>query len=131
MGVLANSTKSFEGKLKIAFLVEWIVYLVIAAISCVSIGPFIQDMINQSLAPSPTSDIFVLWKDPPIHPTLKVYLFNITNLDPWLKGVDSVLNFQEVGPYAYRETWRKTNVRFHRYNILVSLHVVSKNGIFL
>ena len=111
---MAGMLKSFEGKLKLAFAVEWTAYLVVTILGCAFIGTFIQNMINKSMAPSPDSDIFNLWKSPPIHPTMKIHLFNITNLDEWMSGNDDVLKYQEIGPYSYLETWKKEGVRFFR-----------------
>ena len=104
---------SFESRLKTIFIVEWTAYLLVTIFSCMFIGGFIQDLINQQLATSPDSDIFDMWQNPPIHPKMKIHLFNITNIDQWLSGEQDILNLSEVGPYVYKETWQKTNVNFH------------------
>ena len=106
--------KTFEGKFKAVFAVEWIIYLIVSIAGCALVGGLIQSMISGSMAPSPDSDIYKLWKNPPIHPTMKLHLFNITNLDEWMSGVDDVLKYQEIGPYSYLETWKKDNVKFYR-----------------
>lgn len=43
-----------------------------------------------------------MWKTPEAHVYLKVYIFNVTNRDDFLAGIDEKLRFQEVGPYVYR-----------------------------
>ena len=43
-----------------------------------------------------------VWLNPPIEPLLKLYVFNITNPEEVLEGVDPVS--QELGPYVYRSS---------------------------
>ena len=42
------------------------------------------------------------WLTPPIVPLLNVYVFNITNPQDVLKGLDPIT--QELGPYVYSST---------------------------
>lgn len=42
-----------------------------------------------------------MWEKPEVDLLLKVYLFNITNKDAFLKGTEK-LKVQEVGPYVYK-----------------------------
>ena len=63
---------------------------------------------------SPDSDIYLLWKKPPVNPEMKIYLFNMTNLEAWMNGTQPKLRVEEVGPFVYRETWRKKNITFHQ-----------------
>ncbi|XP_014600666.1 PREDICTED: scavenger receptor class B member 1-like isoform X1 [Polistes canadensis] len=58
-------------------------------------------------------EIFEFWRKPDVDIFLKVYLFNITNHDEFLSGKDSKLNFQEVGPYVYKEKMEHGNVKFN------------------
>ena len=76
-------------------------------------GQIVQLMINQSLVMSPTSDLYKLWQDPPVQPELRVYLFNLTNIDDWMNGSVEKLHVEEVGPYVYQEIWTKKNITFH------------------
>ena len=76
---------------------------------------FSLGMINSQLVVSPDSDIFSLWRHPPVNPNMKIYLFNLTNVDAWLNGSDAKLRVEEVGPWVYRETWMKKNITFHEY----------------
>ncbi|XP_022199690.1 scavenger receptor class B member 1 isoform X1 [Nilaparvata lugens] len=59
------------------------------------------------------SETFLMWRDPPVVLHLKVYLFNVTNKDAFLRGEDDILKFEEVGPYVYRENMRHGNVTFN------------------
>ena len=47
-------------------------------------------------------EIFELWRLPPVDLYLKVYLFNVTNHEEYMAGIDKKLKFQEVGPYVYK-----------------------------
>ncbi|XP_015173130.1 PREDICTED: scavenger receptor class B member 1 isoform X2 [Polistes dominula] len=58
-------------------------------------------------------EIFEFWRKPDVDIFLKVYLFNITNHEEFLSGKDSKLNFQEVGPYVYKEHMEHGNVKFN------------------
>jgi len=70
-------------------------------------------MVNKSLIISPTSEKYYLWENPPVSPEIRVYLFNITNSEKWLKGKDPKIKVDQVGPFVYKEFWKKTNVTFH------------------
>lgn len=56
----------------------------------------------QKLVMSEGDEAFEMWKKPEAHVYLKVYIFNITNRDEFMSGIDEKLRFQEVGPYVYR-----------------------------
>lgn len=47
-------------------------------------------------------EAFELWKTPQAAVYVKVYIFNVTNHEDFLAGIDEKLRFQEVGPYVYR-----------------------------
>ena len=47
-------------------------------------------------------EIFELWRSPPVDLYLKVYLFNVTNHEEYMSGIDKKLKFQEIGPYVYK-----------------------------
>jgi len=55
----------------------------------------------QVLTMSEGSFIFNLWLKPPVPVYLKVYIFNVTNAEEFLKG-GVKLKLQQVGPYVYR-----------------------------
>ena len=101
-------------KLAVAlFSLEWICIICSGILSYLYMGNWIQNMINQSLVTSPQSDLFEMWKNPPVQPILSVYLFNYTNTELWLDGTDEKLIVEEVGPYCYQEVWQKKNVKFN------------------
>lgn len=50
------------------------------------------------------------WIDPPVEPKLKIWVFNFTNPDEFLKGAKPKL--QEVGPYVFQEDWYKDNIKW-------------------
>ena len=70
-------------------------------------------IVNKSLVISPTSEKYYLWEDPPVSPELRIYFFNITNAEKWLGKIDSKIKVSQVGPFVYKELWKKTNVIFH------------------
>uniref|UniRef100_A0A0P4WMB1 Scavenger receptor class B member 1 n=1 Tax=Scylla olivacea TaxID=85551 RepID=A0A0P4WMB1_SCYOL len=77
----------------------------------VMFDPMVNSLIFKELVIRNNTDVYKNWKDPPIVPHLKIYFFNITNKEEFLEGSKPV--FQEVGPYCYREHWRKINISFH------------------
>ena len=93
--------------------IEWVFLIIYGILSYLYMGDFIQMMVNQSLVMSPTSDLFKLWKDPPVQPEMRVYLFNLTNIEEWMNGSVEKLHAEEVGPYVYQEIWTKKNITFH------------------
>lgn len=50
---------------------------------------------------SPNSLVFELWRKPPIDIFIKVYIFNITNSEEFLRGEEK-LKVVEAGPYVYQ-----------------------------
>nr|CAD7197107.1 unnamed protein product [Timema douglasi] len=68
---------------------------------------------EERLVISNTSETFSLWQRPPVHPLLKMFIFNYTNVDNFKDGIDDKLNVQEVGPYIYSETVEKVNIVFN------------------
>lgn len=53
------------------------------------------------------------WTVPPVEPQLKLYIFNYTNTERWLEGLDEKLTVKELGPYVYSEKFEKVNVTFN------------------
>ena len=50
------------------------------------------------------------WIDPPVHPVLNIYMFNLTNPDEFLQGAKP--RYDEIGPYVFTDTWEKDNVQW-------------------
>lgn len=70
-------------------------------------------IINSALKFSPKSDAYKAWKtnDPPL--ILDLYLFNWTNSDR-LYDKNVKPNFEEVGPYRFKEVKEKVNITFNQ-----------------
>lgn len=47
-------------------------------------------------------EIFNLWQTPPVELYIKVYLFNITNAEAFMRGDEPKMRVEQVGPYVYR-----------------------------
>jgi len=45
---------------------------------------------------------------------MKIYLFNVTNAESWLKGIDRKIKIEQIGPFVYKENWKKNNITFHK-----------------
>ena len=58
-------------KLTLFLSIEWAFLIIYGILSYLYMGQLIQLMINQSLVMSPKSDLFKLWKDPPVQPELR------------------------------------------------------------
>ncbi|CAB3365605.1 Hypothetical predicted protein [Cloeon dipterum] len=69
-------------------------------------------VVNYVLTMSEGSFIFNLWLKPPVPVFLKVYIFNVTNADEFLKG-GVKLRLEQVGPYVYREVLEHDDVKFN------------------
>ncbi|XP_076642732.1 scavenger receptor class B member 1 isoform X1 [Halictus rubicundus] len=61
----------------------------------------------------PGGEIFEMWRKPDVELYLKVYLFNVTNHEEYMSGKASKLNFQETGPYVYKESFEHKDVEFN------------------
>uniref|UniRef100_A0A2A4JYP1 Scavenger receptor class B member 1 n=1 Tax=Heliothis virescens TaxID=7102 RepID=A0A2A4JYP1_HELVI len=53
------------------------------------------------------------WSDPPDEVKLKAYVFNVTNHERFLLGLDDKLNVEEIGPVVYLEKLLHSNVYFN------------------
>ncbi|XP_046403666.1 scavenger receptor class B member 1-like isoform X2 [Ischnura elegans] len=54
---------------------------------------------------------FGLWRKPPVAIYLRVYVFNVSNSEAFLRGEER-LRLEEVGPYVYREELENVNPDF-------------------
>ena len=67
------------------------------------------------------------WTKPPIDPILKIYVFNYTNIDNVLRGLDKRIKIEEVGPYVYRERIEKTGMKFEGHKITFHVRIIVIN----
>jgi hypothetical protein len=129
---VCNHALAKHPKLVFWFCLEWLVLLITSVLSYLFLGSVVQSMINQQLAVGPDSDLFPLWKDPPVNPVMSIYLFNYTNVESWLNGSEIKLNVNQLGPYIYKEKWIKTNITFNDgYDIFQSTFDFRFSWIFL
>ncbi|XP_057659106.1 scavenger receptor class B member 1-like isoform X1 [Diorhabda carinulata] len=66
-------------------------------------------------------EIYELWRAPPVELYLKVYLWNITNKEEYMSGLENQLRMEEVGPYVYRELMKHENVTFNDNGTLTAV----------
>ncbi|KAJ8953747.1 hypothetical protein NQ318_015403, partial [Aromia moschata] len=69
-------------------------------------------LLLQIVSLSPGSILFSLWSAPPYDVVMKLYIFNVTNPEQFLRGEEK-LNVVEVGPYAYKEMLTNNNATFN------------------
>lgn len=61
---------------------------------------FIISTLLQQITLTEGSQTFDMWRKPPVHPVMRVYIYNVTNADDFLNdGHKPIL--QELGPYVY------------------------------
>ncbi|XP_005181047.1 scavenger receptor class B member 1 [Musca domestica] len=73
----------------------------------------VELVVDSQLTLRTGSLLFNLWKKPPLEVFMKVYMFNVTNLDEYVRGIDAKLRVTEVGPYVYQEILTNHNVTFN------------------
>ncbi|KAG5899064.1 hypothetical protein JTB14_028235 [Gonioctena quinquepunctata] len=76
-------------------------------------------LINEALRFTPTTLPFTAWKtnDPPL--TMDIYMFNWTNAQQ-VRNLSVKPEFQEVGPYRFKEVKDKVNIKWHEHNKTIS-----------
>lgn len=57
----------------------------------------------QMLSLKPGTFLYKVWEKPPLDVYVKVYMFNVTNHERYVKGLDDKIKVEEVGPYVYQE----------------------------
>ncbi|XP_054002361.1 scavenger receptor class B member 1 [Hylaeus anthracinus] len=77
----------------------------------------VKTILEYNVRLRPNSLIFELWKKPPIDVYIKVYIFNVTNAEEFLKGEEK-LKVEEVGPYVYQEILENENITWHKNNTM-------------
>lgn len=64
------------------------------------------------------SYLYKMWKSPPIKLYIKIFMFNITNSERFVKGQDKKLKVTEVGPYTYSETVTNEDIVWNPNNTI-------------
>jgi len=64
------------------------------------------------------SYLYSIWEAPPVKVYIKVYLFNVTNSERFIKGLDKKLKVNEIGPYVYSEIVTNNNVTWNENGTL-------------
>ncbi|XP_050425596.1 scavenger receptor class B member 1 [Adelges cooleyi] len=111
-------------KLTSSFLRKWWVVIVVALGLLIAgflvLGCFtslVNLVIDDQITLRPGGQTFEMWRKPPVHPVIKVYIYNVTNADEFLNvGPDGKREkpvLDELGPFVYVETWEKVNLTFH------------------
>ncbi|XP_050061505.1 scavenger receptor class B member 1-like isoform X2 [Aphis gossypii] len=101
-----------------------LISLMLIGISALVLGTLIavfdpfKLILKWKLVMSKGDETFEMWKSPEAAVYLKVYIFNITNREDFLAGIDEKLRFEEVGPYVYRENSEHKNVTFNNNDTL-------------
>lgn len=53
------------------------------------------------------------FENPPIEQTFKVYIFNYTNINDYLRNPrNNKIKVEQVGPYVYKEFGSRVNLQF-------------------
>ncbi|KAF7274136.1 hypothetical protein GWI33_013180 [Rhynchophorus ferrugineus] len=74
--------------------------------------PWLDYIILKNLRLREGSLSFHYWQKPGVIRLTKVYIFNVSNPDGFLKQGEKP-KLQEIGPFVYREDMEKVNVKFH------------------
>ncbi|XP_034244002.1 scavenger receptor class B member 1-like isoform X2 [Thrips palmi] len=87
--------------------------LVLAGSALLCFTNFFETMVRRGLVFQEDGPLFAGWRQPALKPLVRVFVYNYTNSDEFLEGLAPKLRVQEVGPYSYRETLERVNIRFH------------------
>lgn len=78
----------------------------------------IHDITKSNIVLSNQGIGYGFWKEPPFPIKMQFWVWNLTNPDEVMKGDKPKL--QQIGPYTYRETRPKTEIKFSADNVTVS-----------
>lgn len=92
----------------------------IVAVCVLICGVFARDLDLDNL----NEFITAKWIDPPVLPKLKLYVFNFTNSDEFLKNSNVKPKLQELGPYVFQELWFKDNIKWKNDDNLIEYNQV-------
>lgn len=102
--------------------------IILAAVLAVLFPNLINLVVDKELAIRDGGRTYKWWKEPPVIPHMKVYIYNVTNADEFLNNGEKPA-LQELGPYVYREHWEKEDIKFND-NATVT-YKVKKTFIFM
>ncbi|XP_033160636.1 lysosome membrane protein 2 isoform X2 [Drosophila mauritiana] len=114
--LLATPTASKCQQDRLAVIIIGIITLILGII--LSSMPWLDYFILKNLRLWNDTLSYHYWQRPGVIRLTKLYIYNVTNPDGFLRGEKPHL--QEVGPFVYREDMQKVNVKFHENNYTVS-----------
>jgi len=86
-------------------------FLIVLGISLGVIWPYICDgMSRRELQLDQKSINYKLWLRTPIPMYLDIYLFNFTNANEFMKNKSVIPNFEEIGPFVFKEVNDRVNL---------------------
>ena len=92
-----------ETLLAAAFFTQILILIMAAILSQTMLPNFIKGKISEQLSVSENSDLFEIWKNPPVHPHFSAKIFNYTNFKEWSNNHgDQKLRVEEVGPFVFK-----------------------------
>ncbi|XP_068621865.1 scavenger receptor class B member 1-like [Battus philenor] len=90
----------------------WGVILILMSISGFIFSP-LDFMLWEKLKMRPGLPPYEWWADPPDEVKMRVHIFNVTNHDRFLQGLDAKLNLEDIGPIVYLEKLQHYNINFN------------------
>ncbi|KAF5284247.1 hypothetical protein FQR65_LT00247 [Abscondita terminalis] len=106
-------------KLSSAFLRKWwfvvavsILFILLGIIVAIFFMTWVKLVINHQIVLKSGSQTFGWWAKPPVTPRISIYIYNVTNADEFLNNGSKPI-VDEIGPYVYKETWERKNIRFN------------------
>ncbi|KAL0281385.1 UNVERIFIED_CONTAM: hypothetical protein PYX00_002386 [Menopon gallinae] len=111
-GKLAKFYSTFLRKWWFVLLVS-LCLLIFGVLVVLFFGTLFNLILDKEIALKEGSKTFKWWKVPPVHPVIKIYVYNVTNADAFLNNGEKPV-LEELGPYVYIETWEKVNVTFNK-----------------
>ncbi|KAJ0182935.1 hypothetical protein K1T71_000911 [Dendrolimus kikuchii] len=106
----------------------WGVVLVILSVTAFVFTP-LDFLLWEKLNMRPGLPPYEWWADPPDEVKLRAYVFNVTNHERFLNGLDAKLNVEEIGPIVYLEKLQHSNVKFNENGTMT--YTAKRSAIFL
>lgn len=107
----AKLTSSFLRKWWFAIVVA-LILLLFGVLVTIFFTSWVNLVIDTQITLTPGSQVFDHWRKPPVHPVMRIYVYNVTNADEFLNNGEKPI-LDELGPYTYIETWEKVNLSFN------------------